>query len=115
MNKAMLPRMLWQRVGVWPLPRRMRTDGLVLPRMDDDWIPMSFDTREGVRLMNVRTHHVVALDFADIHQYDSEKERDWDGLMHGRLKLRAQLTLSGCNLYKRRLPSYRAHRRKAQH
>jgi hypothetical protein len=31
MNKAMLPRMLWQRVRVWPLPRRVRTDGLVLP------------------------------------------------------------------------------------
>ena len=112
MNKAMLPRMLWQRVRVWPLPRRVRTDGLMLPRMDDDWIPMSFDAREGVRLMNVRTHHVAALDFADIHQYDSEAARDFDGLKHGRLRLGVQLTLSGCNLYKRRLPTYRPRRRK---
>jgi len=109
MNKAMLPRMLWQRVRVWPLPRRVQTDGLVLPRMDDDWIPVSVDP---VRLMNVRTHHIAPLDFADIHQYDSEAARDFDGLRHGRLRLRVQLTLSGCNLSKRRLPSLHSRRRK---
>jgi hypothetical protein len=31
MNQAMLARMLSQGVRVWPLPRRVRTDGLVLP------------------------------------------------------------------------------------
>lgn len=113
MNRAMLPRTLWQRVRVWPLPRRVRTDGLVLPREDDDWIPVGFDPRQGMRLMNVRTNHVAMLDFADIHQYDAEATRDVDGLRHGRLKLHVQLTLSGCNLYKRRLPKLRSRRRTA--
>ena len=96
MNKAMLPRMLWQRVRVWPLPGRVRTDGLVLPRMDDDWIPVSFDAREGVRRPGA----------------DRGGRRLWDGLKHGRLRLRVQLTLSGCNLYKRRLPRLHSRRRK---
>jgi hypothetical protein len=113
MNKTMLPRNLWQRLRLDPLPRRVRTDGIELTRMDDDWIPVGFDRRKGMRLMNVRTDHVVVLDFADIHQYDAEGVRDFDGLKHGRLKLRVQLTLSGCNLYKRRLPKLRSRRRTA--
>ena len=113
MNRAMLPRMLWQRVRVWPLPRRVRADGIELPREEDDWIPVGFDRRKGVRLMNVRTDHVVVLDFADIHQYDAEEARDVDGLEHGCLRLRVQLTLSGRNLHKKRLPKLGSRRHKA--
>lgn len=110
MNKAMLPRSLWQRLRLWPLPRRVRTDGIALPRLDDDWIMQDFDRRKGIRLSNTRTGHVVQLSFRHIKQYDSEKARNWDGLKHGRLRLRVELTLSGCNLFMRRLRDRRVRR-----
>jgi len=88
----------------------MRTDGLMLPRLDDDWIMQDFDRRKGIRLSNTRTGHVAQIEFRHIRQYDSEEARSWDGLKHGRLRLRVELTLSGCNLFMRRLRDRRVRR-----
>lgn len=108
MNARKFVSSLGARVRLWPVPRRMRTDGLELPRKNDDWIVEQVDPRGVVRLRNVRTDHVALLGNDRIHHFDHEPHRDWDGLKHGLLVLHTQLVLSGPNVFYLPQP-FRAH------
>jgi hypothetical protein len=79
-------------------PWRRMTDGTWLPQIDDDWILTEVNER-GLRIQNIRTHHVRLVAFDHVHHYMSDPARDWDSLKHGFLDLNVQLTLSGCNVF----------------
>src|SRR6266581_3523916 len=99
MNKAKLASALYYRMRFFPIAWRATIDGVWLPPIDDDWI-LQRVTQDGVaEFQNVRTHHVAQLGTDRIHHFDREPYRDWDGLKHGVLELRTQLTLSGCNIH----------------
>ena len=98
MNKSKLPKSLWQRVRLLPVAKRRTTDGQWLPQIDDTWIPSAIE-QDGVRIRNIRTDHAPLIPFKDLHSYDSDPLSSVDGLVHGIFKLKAQLTLSGCNVF----------------
>ena len=56
-----------------------------------------------------RTSAKLGLDH--IHHYDSDPQRDWNGLKHGFLILRVQVFLSGSNLYLEPLLNFRPRQR----
>jgi hypothetical protein len=58
--------------------------------------------------------YVAKLGLDHIHHYDSDSQRDWDGLKHGFLILRTQILLSGTNLYLEPLLNFRPHQRSVQ-
>jgi hypothetical protein len=107
MNKAKLADARYYRMRLFPVAWRMTTDGVWLPPIDDDWILNDVDGASVAYLQNIRTHHVAQLGTDRIHHFDREPHRDWDGLKHGLLEVRAQLVLSGCNIHYLPLPNFR--------
>lgn len=110
MNKQKLTANLHCRVRLWPIPLRVRTDGVWLPPIDYDWIIRRADARGIVELSNTGTDHVAMLGTDRIHHFDHEPQRDRDGLRHGLLELRVQLVLQGPHIHYIPLPSFRPRR-----
>ncbi|MBI4188931.1 MAG: hypothetical protein HY525_00145 [Betaproteobacteria bacterium] len=74
--------------------------------MDDDWIVQDVEDSKGVRIRNIRTDHVVLLEFDHIQHYTADPRREYDGLRHGFFELRVQLFLRGPELVIEPRPSY---------
>jgi hypothetical protein len=111
MNKHKLAENLHCRVRLWPIPLRVRTDGIWLPPIDYDWIIRRANEPGIVELSNIGTDHVALLGSDRIHHFDHEPHRDWDGLKHGLLELRVQLVLQGRDVHYLPLRTFRPRQR----
>lgn len=65
-----------------------------LPQIDDDWIVESVEDA-GVTISNTRTQDRVLVAYDHIREFMTDPIRDTDGLKHGFLHLKVQLTLTG--------------------
>ena len=86
MNLKQLKKQIGRTFRLHPVPHRIEGDGQTLPPSDDQW---KFDRLleapfRAIRLVNMRTGHVIELGLDNIREYRSP----------GVLVLRCQLTIS---------------------
>ncbi len=79
------------RLKIRPVARRVTENGRHLSKMDGTWILTSFE-RGVAKIENTRTHHVAKLMSDHVVGFDPQCDRN--GIEHGLLRLRAQISLS---------------------
>lgn len=97
MNKSKLKDLRGYRVRL-RRPAISLLHGRIVARRDDEWIVT--DTEPGVLVIqNTVTSHRARLGTDHLHQFDSDPQRDWNGLRHGFLTLTVQIYMSGYELW----------------
>ncbi len=87
MNKQKLSEMLYKRVRVYPIARRIDPRGIELLQIDDVWL-ITQASREELELRNTRTDHIVQLGTDHVREYMTDTGRA-DGIF----RLRSQIFL----------------------
>ena len=87
MNKQKLSEMMYKRVKVRPMARRIDPNGMELPPIDDVW-SITQTSRDELNLQNNRTRHNVQLGTDHVREYMTDKGRS-DGF----LMLKSQIFL----------------------
>lgn len=94
-NKKKLQECLYFRMQLRPIPQRCTGIEGQLEEVDDDWIVASVNPNGVIELDNIRTGHRAKLAPDQIHHFETDPMRDWDGLKHGIFWLHAQIQICG--------------------
>ncbi len=95
MNKSMLPKLVGSHLRVRPILRRFDEFGELSPE-DDRW-HVQYADAEGIRVLNIRTHHVLTIPPDHIHEFRSDSSPYFPGIATGFLMLHSQVWLQGRN------------------
>lgn|GEM_PF-4018133 len=88
MNKQKLSQMQYKRVRVRPVARRIDSDGVDLPQIDDVWLVTQSSGGE-LNLLNPRSSQNVPLGMDHVREYMTDSSGRSDGF----LKLKSQIFL----------------------
>ena len=97
MNKDKLKKNLYAHVKLRPVARRFN-NSVELVQIDDDWI-IEEVSDVGVKITNISTGHTTRLGYDHIHHYDSNPDKEFDGLKHGFLSLNVQIFFDESKLW----------------
>ena len=98
MNTSKIRRAINTRVRLRPAALSVDHNGNVT-EADHVWILSAVSDRGVVELHNQSTGHIARLGTDQIHHFDTDPPRNWDGLQHGFLVVTVQVFLRGPELW----------------
>jgi hypothetical protein len=104
MNWAQIRKNVGWRVQLQPVACRIDDSGRQQEPINDDWI-IEAVVDNGLRVKNVRTHHVTELNKDHLYKFTTDSDRTCGDAKYGFLTLTVQIFLRGDQLWK--LPTFR--------